>query len=137
MVTITLSTFKYIVGFFMMFAGVQTAILAVEHDHVDSLGWVYNNHWTLWSLAIIFFLSGAAVVAGKLFKKSKVLGYGLMGTYMSFLFGAIIAWVGYTWVDAIPNGTAAVITGALYLRWKYNIYYYEPPLDKVRAKMLA
>ncbi len=135
-VSFLLSIFKYIVAVFMMYAGVATAWMVTEHEHDPRLGFIYNHHWSLVLLGVIFFLAGAVLFWGKVRKKRRTIGHGLMATYLCFLFGAIIVWYADGVVAAVPNSIAALITAGLYLRWKYHIYYYEPSVDKVQDMMV-
>lgn len=136
LVSAALSIFKYIVALFMMYAGAATMFAHAEDDG-SRLGWLYESRTTLVILGFIFFLSGAVLLYGKVRKMRKTIGYGLMLVYLCFLFATILTCYGYGFKDAIPNGIGTIITGALYLRWKYHIYYYQPSVDSIRARMLG
>ena len=102
----------------------------------SNLGFIYESRNALVLLGMFFFASGLTLFIGKIAKIRRIQGYGLFMIYSCFLFACLINWLGYGFDRAWFNMTGALITGALYLRWKYHIYIYEPPVDKVRAKML-
>jgi uncharacterized integral membrane protein len=123
-----ISVFKYLLAIFMMYAGVAT-MFAHPLDDGSRVGWLYQSRVTLLGLGFIFFASGALLFYGKIRRMRRTIGHGLMAVYLCFLFATIVTWYGYGFKDAIPNGIGTLITGILYLRWKYHIYYYVP-VDK-------
>lgn len=126
-VSFGLSAFKYIIALFMMYAGIVT--LFIQPEMSTKLNSVYGNKVALIILGITIFLSGATLFFAKLLKYHRTTGYGLFAVYNCFLFAGLLNWYALGWQSAWANLLAAGITGALYLRWKYNIYYYDP-LDK-------
>lgn len=129
-----LSAFKYVLSLFMMYAGIATMFLPI--DNTSDLGFIYESRLALVAFGMFFFGSGLMLFIGKVTKMRKVAGHGLFSIYICFMFAFILNWVVLGFSAAWPNLAGAVVVGGLYLRWKYHIYYYEPPLDKVRAKML-
>lgn len=120
-----LSVFKYIIGGYMMLAGLVTPFSA---DEGTTLGWIYSNPYSLTVLGIIVFVSGAMLVYGKIRKSKLWTGRGLMWIFMCFLFAAILNFVAYEgdWTYWLGNLFAAIITGALWLRWKNKTEYINP-----------
>lgn len=89
------------------------------------LGFLYQSRTALVIFGLIFFFSGLAIFAGKLFKKRRLVGWGLMATFACFLFGAILSGIAYpnegtAW---IPNFVAALVVGVLYLWWRFKTAY--------------
>lgn len=130
LVTNSLSAFKYVLGAFMMYAGIVT--MFIETDPLEP-GFVYESRLVLASIGTFFFISGLTLFVGKLTKMRRVTGHGLFMVYICFLFATILSWVSFGFVDATGNMIGMLISGALYLRWKYHIYYYDP-LDKANRK---
>lgn len=131
----SLSVIKYIIALFMMYAGVMTMLTPpLDKSH---LGIVYETRATLVLFGIIFFLSGLTLFVGKIMKWKRWVGHGLYAIYMCFLFATFLNWYGLGFDAAVGNMVGSVIVGALYLRWKYRIYYYEPSVDKIRSRMLG
>lgn len=129
MVTLALSGFKYLIALFMMYAGVVTVMAPPTPG--TQLPLVYESRPVLIVMGIIIFLSGALLFFSKVFKKRKTQGWGLFAIYNCFLFAGFLNWYAVGWEGAWSNLLGAAIVGALYLRWKYHIYYYEP-VDKTR-----
>lgn len=122
-----LSGFKYLISLFMMYAGcVTVAAPPTPGTHLPIL---YESRPVLIVMGIVIFASGATLFFSKLFKRRKTQGWGLFAIYLCFLFAGIANWYAVGWEGAWSNLIGAAIVGALYLRWKYHIYYYEP-LDK-------
>ena len=124
--TATLHWFKYIVAVFMMYSGV--AIMLVDTTE-PAPGFIYNSRSALVVIGIIFFLSGLTLFVGKLTKQRRTIGHGLFMVYLCFLFTTLLSWIAFGFTAALGNIIATLITGGLYLRWKYHIYYYDP-VDK-------
>jgi len=123
----SLSMFKYFIALFMMYAGIATLFLDPTPD--TKLGIIYENKVSLVILGIIIFCSGFTLFLGKILKKRRVQGWGLFAIYNCYLFAGLLNWYALGWSAAWSNLLGAVIVGALYLRWKYHIYYYDP-VDK-------
>lgn len=115
----------------MMYIGVATMLMPA--DDGSELGVIYNNRLALVTFGCFFFASGLTLFIGKVVKRNKTTGHGLFMIYISFLFGFIISTLESDWNSASTNLVASLIVGALYLRWKYHIYYYDT-VDK-RRKM--
>lgn len=127
----TLDVFKFLMAISMMVSGVQTMLVKpLAHSH---LGLVYETKATLVAFGILFFVSGALLFIGKAFKRHKMHGWGLYLIALDYTFGFILNWIGLGWSDAWVNGVFALIMSALYLRWKYHIYYYEPKTTRQDA----
>lgn len=131
-ITLALSGFKYFIALFMMYAGIATMFVAPTPG--TKLGIIYENKVSLVILGIIIFLSSAALFFGKLFKHHVLQGWGLFAVYNCYLFAGLLNWYAVGWAAAWSNLLGALIVGALYLRWKYHIYYsdrvdkHEPPV---------
>src|ERR1044072_3446923 len=133
-VSFSLSMFKYFIALFMMYAGIATLFLPKTPG--TKLDVVYANRFTLVTLGVIIFASGATLFYGKIFKQRRIQGIGLFAVYCCYLFAGVLNWYAIGWDSAWSNLLGAVIVGGLYLRWKYHIYYYTTDLDTVRSKML-
>lgn len=129
-----LSGFKYFLAGFFMFAGIQTMFLPLEPD--TRLGIIYETRPTLVGFVLLFFFSGLSLMVGKLAHLRKLQGWGLFAMYNCYLFAFFLNWYAIDFHAAYRNLIGAIVVGGLYLRWKYHIYYYDPPLDMVRKKML-
>lgn len=123
-----LSAFKYIIAVFMMVAGIQT--MFVETDPLAP-GFIYESRTALVIIGGVFFSSGLTLFVGKLTKMRRVTGHGLFMVYSCFLFATILSWVAFGFAEATGNLIGTLVTGGLYLRWKYHIYYYDG-VDKAR-----
>jgi hypothetical protein len=119
----TLSVIKALIGLYLLIAGAALLFTEPLKPETTDLGIIYENHWSLIVLGIIIALSGLTLFVGEVLRKRRVIGHGLFACYMCLLFAGILNWVGLGWQDAWPNLIAALIVGALYLRWKYRIYY--------------
>jgi hypothetical protein len=120
-----IGAFKYVIGGYMMLAG---ALTPFQTDPSTKLGWIYSSHYSLTVLGIIVFVSGAALIYGKVRKSKKWTGKGLLWIYLCFLFATIMNFVAYAgdptyWVG---NLVAGLITAALWLRWKNKTEYINP-----------
>lgn len=116
--------FKYFVAVLMMYLGIATMFLPLEPN--SDLGIIYETRVTLVLFGLYFFASGATLLIGKIRKMRRVTGHGLFMIYLAYTFGFILNWVGFDFSHAYGNLIGAVIMGALYLRWKHEIYYYQP-----------
>lgn len=114
----------------MMYAGVVTMLVDTSEP---APGFIYNSRTALVAIGIIFFISGFTLFVGKLTKQSRTIGHGLFMVYSCFLFATLLSWVAFGFTDAVGNLIGTLITGGLYLRWKYHIFYYDP-LDKTNRK---
>lgn len=130
-VTNILSAFKYLLGAFMMYAGIVT--MFVTPDSGLEPGFVYESRFVLALIGTAFFISGLTLFVGKLTKMRRTTGHGLFMVYSCFLFATLLTLFTYGFMDAVPNLIGMLVSGGLYLRWKYHIYYYDP-LDKANRK---
>lgn len=130
LVTNVLSAFKYILGAFMMYAGILT--MFIETQPLDPR-YVYDSRFVLATIGTFFFISGLTLFVGKLTKMRRVVGHGLFMVYCCFLFATLLSWTSFGFAEASGNLIGMLIAGGLYLRWKYHIYYYDP-LDKANRK---
>lgn len=118
-----LGAFKYLVAVYMMVAGVITPfIAAVDTRH---FGWVYSSKWSLICLGLIIFLSGLWLFLGKIRKRRKQTGQGLMAVFCCFLFAGMLNSVAFGALDS-GNFIAALVMGLLYLRWRFKTAYINP-----------
>lgn len=129
-----LSGAKYVLAAFMMYAGIATMFLPPQTG--SNLGFIYENRWVIASFGVLFFISGLTLFIGKIMKRRRVIGHGLFMVYVCFLFSFILNWVGLSFYAASGNLIGSFIVGALYLRWKYYIYYYQPCPHEIRGKMM-
>lgn len=107
-----------------MYAGIETMVSPV---HIDSkLDIIHENKTSLTIIGCVFFASGLILFIGKICKMKKAQGHGLFAVYNCFLFSFIVNWIGLGFDYAWGNLIASFIVGALYLRWKFHIYYYDP-----------
>ena len=121
-----LGLFKYLLALFMMYAGVATAILPITP--VDgSLGFIYSARLSLIIFGVVFFISGFMLFYGKVTKSRIWTGRGLASIYGCFLFAAILNAVALGGIaNWLGNAIVALITGALWLRWKMKTTYIDP-----------
>lgn len=122
-----LGGFKYLLAVFMMFAGVVTMFAHITPVEAP-LGFLYSTRISLVIFGIIFFVSGATLLIGKIRKSRKWTGRGLLYIYYCFLFASIINGISSYGAVAewLPNAILALITGALWLRWKLKTEYVNP-----------
>jgi hypothetical protein len=116
-----LSGFKYLIGVFMMIAGVDTMRAPV--DPGSDLGFLYESRVALVIYGIIFFASGLWLVVAKIVHCNRHVGWSLMAIYLCFLYAGILNCAADGMEAGCPNLIAAMILGGLYLRWKYHIFY--------------
>lgn len=116
--------FKYLLAVFMMYVGVLTAIQPLQTFN-GALGYIYSTRITLVIFGIIFFLSGCALLYGKIKKSRKWTGRGLYAIFLIFVFATILQAIAYHFAPGywFSNFVFAVITGALWLRWKLKTEY--------------
>jgi hypothetical protein len=121
-----LGGFKYVLAVAMIISGPLNAFGPLTPLD-GALGFIYNSRVTLIFLGIIFTLSGLALLIGKIIKSKKWVGRGLMAIYLCFLFAAILNALAFqdmsTWIG---NAVLAIITGLLWLRWKFQTQYINP-----------
>lgn len=120
-------------GALMMCAGVL--IMFSETEPLDPR-YVYDSRFALTTIGIIFFMSGLTLFVGKLAKMHRAVGHGLFMTYCCFLFATLLSWVSFGFAEASGSLIGMLIAGALHLRWKYHVYYYDT-LDKRNGKRYA
>jgi hypothetical protein len=122
-----LSVLQYILAIFMMYAGAATALLAPVHVE-SSLGFIYESHIALGFFGLLFFIAGAMLLYGKVRKKRRWVGRGLMAIFMCFLFSALLNAfaLGFDPGAWVFNLVAAGITGFMYLRWRLQTEYIHP-----------
>lgn len=124
----TLSGFKYLIAISMLFSGVITAF-GPTTAVAGSLGIIYSSRVSLVILGIIFFLSGCALLYGKIRKSKRWTGYGLMAIYCCFIFAALMNGVAFGFQNYgvwVWNAGIGFIMGMLYLRWKFKVSYLNP-----------
>ena len=121
-----IGAFKYLLAGVMMLSGVQT--MFVPTIQVDGLlGIIYGSRISLVIFGLIVFASGAILLYGKITKSKRWTGVGLMSVYCCLLFATIIQLVAFSTPDSwVANGIMALITGALWLRWRFKTAYINP-----------
>lgn len=124
-----LSGIKYLFAAYMMIAGVLTCFMSPTPS---KLGFFYSTRATLVVIGVIIFLSGLTLMVGKIKKNRELTGHGLFAVYLCYLFAFFLNWYALGWWAAWSNGICAVILGALYIRWKYQILYPDKALDTDR-----
>lgn len=132
-----ISGFKWILSIFMMYAGISTAISPIVPIE-GTLDFLYNSRTMLVLIGIAFFVSGAILFYGKWRKKRKATGIGLMAIYLCFVFATILQAIVYAGDPAawISNFIVSMITGALWLRWKFQTEYVDPKIfDDLRRQI--
>ena len=92
------------------------------------LGYIYSERITLVVLGLIFSSCGAMLFYGKMRHSRKWTGRGLMCIYLCFVFAALIQGIAYGWHPPywVSNMIMALITGALWLRWRIKTAYIDP-----------
>lgn len=123
-VHVTLSGLKYVLATFMMYAGATTAFGPID-PYDGRLDWMLNSRISLMIFGTLFFISGLTLFLGKVLKKYDWTGRGLMMVYLSFLFAALVNTFAIGWNEGSYNFIAAMIVGALYLRWKHHFWYFD------------
>lgn len=92
-----------------------------------ALGFIYGYRPTLIIFGIIIILSALTLLYGKIRRSKRWTGRGLMAVYLCYVFGAVLNFAAFgdpfTWVG---NAIVALITGALWLRWKFQTEYVDP-----------
>lgn len=121
-----ISAFKYLLAIFMIVAGIATAIQPLYPT--PYLGFIFAHRLTLVAFGMIFSCSGFTLLIGKLRKRRKIVGAGLLAIYLCFFFSTFLNGAAFGWVmDAwLANAIATLITGALYLRWRMKTEYIDP-----------
>lgn len=121
------SILNYILGFFMVFVGVATAISPLV-EPTAALGF-FLSHRLVWvGVGAIFVACGGMLLYGKFAKKRIWVQRGLMAIYLCFVFSAIVNGYGEHWQMSawIGNAVASVIVGGLYLRFRTRTAYIDP-----------
>jgi peptidoglycan/LPS O-acetylase OafA/YrhL len=118
-----IGAFKYLISGYMMLVGALTPFAPPEHT--AHLSWLYATHAGLFVAGVVIFLSGAALMYGKVRRSKRWVGKGLMYVYMCFVFATLLNFVAYNgdWTVWVGNAIVALITGALWLRWKFKTQY--------------
>lgn len=122
-----ISIFKYLLALFMMLAGVLTAIGPLTPMD-GALGLIYSTRISLVTFGIIFFLSGAALLYGKIKRCRKWTGWGLMAIYCCFTFATLLNFIAFGVAPSewLGNAIGMVVVGALWLRWRFKTEYINP-----------
>lgn len=122
-----ISVFKYIIAGYMILAGAVTMVDSGDST-VSALGFIYNTRIGLIIVGLVVLTSGVVLLYGKLRKSKKWTGRGLFYVYLCFAFAAILNFVAYAgdWTFWLGNALSALVTGALWLRWKFKTEYINP-----------
>lgn len=119
-----LGALKYVIAFFMIVAGVLTPLQ--DLTPVDgALGFIYSSRLALSLFGMAFFLSGATLLYGKLYRSKKFTGLGLLFVFVCFFFSAILETTARH-TPSIGNFVCSLIVAALYLRWRMKTAYIDP-----------
>lgn len=119
--------FKYLLAVFMIVTGIATMFSPVTPMD-GALGIVYGSRLSLVAFGTLFSFSGGSLLYGKIKRSRKWTGLGLMLIYLCFMFATFLNGVALGWeVSAwFPNLIGSLITGALYLRWRFKTAYVDP-----------
>jgi hypothetical protein len=125
---IIVSVFEYIVGGYMIFAGIVTTILDPDQSVTNFMHFLYGTRTGVVVVGLIIAAAGIILLVGKIRRSKKLHGRGLFCTYLCFLFAAVLNYVAYAgdptvWVS---NIIMAAIIAALWLRWKMLTNYLNP-----------
>lgn len=122
-----LSLVKYLVAVLTIGAGLATAVADVETIE-GPLGLLYGTRTGLVLFGLVAVVCGFMLLYGKVKRSRQWTGMGLMACYCCFLFATLVQITAFgispeTWVG---NAFFALITGALWLRWKFKTSYINP-----------
>lgn len=122
-----LSGVKYAIALLVMLAG-ASAMFAPLTPISGPLGLLYATRWGLVLFGVVTVASGLALFIGKVIRSKKLTGRGLMACYMCLLFATIIQGLAFMWDPGtwLLNAIFTIITGALWLRWKFKTEYVNP-----------
>lgn len=123
----TISAFKYLLGVGMVASAFTTAFGPLE-PVAGSLGWIYSSRFALIMFGLFFLVAGVMLLYGKVTKSKKFTGWGLMLTYLSFLFATLLNALafGITASNVWSNAIFVVVVGILWLRWRFKTAYINP-----------
>lgn len=114
-----LGLLNYSIAIFMAVIGVATTAISAQPPLDRPLDALYGNHMFFIAFGVFIFLDGFVLLIGQLFKRSRLIGMGLFGTYIAFLCATVLQFIQtQDPVSAAMNFVAAVLVGILYLRWK-------------------
>lgn len=118
---------KYVIAALTIFGGI-TAILTPLTPLSGPLGFLYGTRVGLVLFGLLTIACGLALLYGKVRKSRKWTGIGLMACYCCFLFATLIQISAFGFHPAYwaVNGTLAILSGALWLRWKFKTAYINP-----------
>lgn len=122
-----LGAFKYFLAAIMVVEGIATMFSPLE-PLGGSFGLLYSSRIALICFGLVFVASGLTLLYGKIRKKRKWVGNGLLSIAGCFLFGALLNGFTLGWpVGAwLWNAILALIVSALYLRWRFKTEYVDP-----------
>jgi hypothetical protein len=122
-----ISVVKYLLAALVIFAGVSTAWMPLTPVS-GPLGFIYSTRVGLLLFGAVVFASGALLMVSKIKHSRRGVGRGLMACYCCFLFATIIqiAAFGLSPANWAGNAIFALLTGALWLRWKFKTEYIDP-----------
>lgn len=120
-----ISVFNYFLCGLVMLSGISAIFADPDLTVTGSMHFIYGSHLALMTLGIIIFLCGFTLLYGKLRNSRVWTGRGLWLIYCCFLFGAVLNGVAYSWAPHmwVPNAAFALITGLIWLRWKFRTEY--------------
>ena len=122
-----ISAFKWLLALFMILAGILTMFTPLT-PMSGVLGYIYSTRISLVIFGIIFSSCGGMLLYGKMRRSRVWTGRGLMGIYLCFTFATLLQGVAYGWHPGYwaNNLIMALITGALWLRWRLKTAYIDP-----------
>lgn len=122
-----IGAFKYLMGVSMMVSGVQTAFF-LEPVQASALGWLYESRLAMVCFGVLFFVCGATLFLGKILRKRKWVGRGLMSIFCCYTFATVLQFIVYAGDPSqwVINAVLAVVMGLLYLRWRFKTAYINP-----------
>jgi hypothetical protein len=122
-----LDLLKYLISILVMLSAVSTAF-GPTSPVGGTFDFVYTVRGVRIALGVCIFFAGALLFYGKLRKNRKVTGWGLMAVYLCFVFGTVVNFITFPKIPSywIGNLIFALITGLLWLRWRFKTQYVDP-----------
>jgi hypothetical protein len=121
------SVLKYAIAGLTIVAGVG-AMVAPLTPMPAPLGFLYGTRVGLVLFGALTVSCGFSLLYGKATRSRQWTGRGLMACYMCFVFATLIQGLAFAWDPGtwVANAIFALITGALFLRWKFKTSYIDP-----------
>ena len=111
----------------MTLSGIQTIFTPLT-PMSGPLGYVYSTRLTLVIFGIIILTSGLTLIIAKIRHNKRWTGRALMAIYLCYLFATLLQGFAFNWAWDYwgVNMIMTLITGALWLRWKFKTEYINP-----------